>query len=79
MTINTKFNTNDKVFIIDFENKCLKQGYVDSVNVNVSTDGKKNDIYISYTIGNTKIPERLLFATADEACMSLKSEIRNIS
>jgi hypothetical protein len=75
MNINTKFNIDDKVFTIDFEQKKLMVGYIEKINIVVEQHSNVSRATINYEIGAGLYNEDRLFASADEACASLKNEI----
>lgn len=75
MNINTKFNIDDKVFTIDFEQKKLMVGYIEKINIVVEQHSGVSRATINYEIGAGLYNEDRLFASADEACASLKNEI----
>ena len=75
MNINTKFNIDDKVFTIDFEQKKLMVGYIEKINIVVEQHSNVSRAIINYEIGSGLYNEDQLFASADEACASLKNEI----
>ena len=75
MNINTKFNIDDKVFTIDFEQKKLMVGYIEKINIVVEQHSGVSRATINYEIGAGLYNEDQLFASADEACASLKNEI----
>lgn len=75
MNINTKFNIDDKVFTIDFEQKKLMVGYIEKINIAVEQHSGVSRATINYEIGSGLYNEDQLFASADDACASLKNEI----
>ena len=75
MNINTKFNIDDKVYTIDFEQKKLMVGYIEKINIVVEQHSGVSRATINYEIGAGLYNEDRLFASADEACASLKNEI----
>lgn len=75
MNINTKFNIDDKVFTIDFEQKKLMVGYIEKINIAVEQHNGVSRATINYEIGSGLYNEDQLFASADDACASLKNEI----
>ena len=75
MNINTKFNIDDKVYTIDFEQKKLMVGYIEKINIVVEQHSGVSRATINYEIWAGLYNEDRLFASADEACASLKNEI----
>ena len=75
MNINTKFNIDDKVYTIDVEQRKLMVGYIEKINIVIEQHNSVSRAIINYEIGTNLYKEDRLFASADEACASLKNEI----
>ena len=64
-----------KYILLIFERRKLMVGYIEKINIVIGQHNSVSRAIINYEIGTNLYNEDRLFASADEACASLKNEI----